>query len=674
MPPEFTFADTSPSAKEDSARADKSATSTGGERGSWRALVIAGCGYLLLAILVWWNVWTNHPTSTTVCGCGDPSMFTWFLEWPAYAIAHGLNPFYSTAMGYPHGVNLLANTSDVALGVTLAPITWAFGPIATLNVALTLAPALSGVSMFVLLRRWTSWVPAAFVGGLLYGFSPMVLSNFESAHLNVTFLVVPPLVVACLDELLVRQRRRPIATGVVLGVLVTLQFFLGTEYLAIMVFLGVVGIAVVTLYARVKSPHVFEERAPYVIKGFKAAAVTAVLLLAYPAWFALLGPASLPGPIWPLPLSQFASHLRPYLIPPPGSSGSSFGYGGLFLSDQYLGFGLLVVLAGGMVIWHRDRRLWLFGGLGVLVFVLALGAADPVFSALPLLENIIPSRFNMVLYFCAAAMLAIILDHVYRAVRARMREAGSRPGGNGRRSGEMGWAGAVVALLVAVLAIGPIAAYWRQGLPLATRPVALPTWFRELPSRTGAHQVLLVLPDAVSQESPMTWQALDAMGYSMVDEGGPGGATTRGKKQHQAENILAIVSSPTYENVGYSAKAKTITPQKIAQVRKAMTAWGVTTVVIPDELNLPSYDIVPSDPTAAALVTAAVGKQPIYQGGAWVWANVKRSGPAIPLSTQEFVACVGDSPSRNTGVSAATRCVVDLKPSPSAGVTAALRQ
>ncbi len=285
-------------------RVEEPGAANSAPHGSWKSYVIVGCSYLLLAVLVWWHVWTSHPTSTTVCGCGDTSQFTWFLAWPAYAIAHGLNPLYSTAMGYPHGVNLLANTSEVALGVMLAPITWAFGPIATLNVALTLAPALSGLAMFALLRRWTSWSPAAFVGGLLYGFSPMVLSNFESAHLNVTMLIVPPLVVACLDELVVRQRGRPIATGALLGVLLAVQFFIGTEYLAIMVLFGAIGLAFVTLYSRVKLPQVFEEQAPFAVRGIKAAAVTAVVLLAYPAWFALFGPASLPGPIWSVPLKS----------------------------------------------------------------------------------------------------------------------------------------------------------------------------------------------------------------------------------------------------------------------------------------------------------------------------------------------------------------------------------
>ena len=66
-------------------------------------------------------------------------------------------------------MNLLANTGVLGIGVPLAPVTWVFGPIATLNVALTVAPVLSALGMFVLLRRWVHWVPAAFVGGLLYG-------------------------------------------------------------------------------------------------------------------------------------------------------------------------------------------------------------------------------------------------------------------------------------------------------------------------------------------------------------------------------------------------------------------------------------------------------------------------------------------------------------------------
>ncbi|HWD50979.1 MAG TPA: hypothetical protein VG412_01155, partial [Acidimicrobiales bacterium] len=187
-----------------------------------RGLVLATAAYLFLSVVVWWQVWSTHPTSVTTCGCGDSSLFTWFLEWPAYALAHGLNPLYSTAMFHPHGVNLLSNTSELAFGIVLAPMTWVFGPIATLNVANTVSPVLTALAMYLLLRRWVSWSPAAFVGGLLYGFSPLVLVSLTDSHLMLATLLVPPLIVGCLDELFIRQRRNPIRVGAVLGLLVCL--------------------------------------------------------------------------------------------------------------------------------------------------------------------------------------------------------------------------------------------------------------------------------------------------------------------------------------------------------------------------------------------------------------------------------------------------------------------
>ncbi len=63
---------------------------------------------------------------------------------------------------------------------------------ATLNVALTLSPALSALAMFVLLRRWVSWMLAAFIGGLLYGFSPFILIALTDAHLMLAMAPIPP--------------------------------------------------------------------------------------------------------------------------------------------------------------------------------------------------------------------------------------------------------------------------------------------------------------------------------------------------------------------------------------------------------------------------------------------------------------------------------------------------
>ncbi|HUA94488.1 MAG TPA: hypothetical protein VMB82_03060, partial [Acidimicrobiales bacterium] len=96
-----------------------------GAAGRWpplASLALAFAAYLALSVVLWWQVWSTHPTSTTACGCGDTSLFLWFLEWPAYAIAHGHNLFYSSALFHPGGIDLLSNTSVLAIGVPLAPV------------------------------------------------------------------------------------------------------------------------------------------------------------------------------------------------------------------------------------------------------------------------------------------------------------------------------------------------------------------------------------------------------------------------------------------------------------------------------------------------------------------------------------------------------------------------
>ncbi len=394
-----------------------------------RALLFAGLAYLGLSVFIWSNVWTSHPTSVTTCGCGDPSQFIWFIEWPAYAISHGLDPTFSTALHYPVGVNMLAFVSVFAIGVPLAPITWVFGPVASLNVAVTLAPVLSALAMFVLLRRWVTWMPAAFFGGLFYGFSPFVVVSLTNSDLNLGMLVVPPLFLACLDELLVRQRRRPVVIGVALGLLVTVQFFIATEVLAITVIMGAVGVAILVGYAAWRHRDAVRSRARHAIVGLTAGAATAVVLLAVPTWVALAGPAHFTGPIWPYgkydDLRNKPTYLGYYVHGWPASfthllttlaHTSVGGNQGPVLSFQYFGYGVIIVVIGGLIAWRRDRRLWLFGAIVAVSVIVSLGVGRSLADKLPQMENLVPYRFVLITYLAVAVMLGLILEHVYVAV------------------------------------------------------------------------------------------------------------------------------------------------------------------------------------------------------------------------------------------------------------------
>ncbi len=262
-------------------------------------LVVAGALYLALGFLLWVHAWAEGASTHTLCGCGDPALFLWFFQWPATALSHGQNPFFSTALFHPHGINLLSQTSVTGLSVPLVPVTWIWGPVASLNVASTITPALTAFTAFFVIRRWVSWTPAAFVGGLLYGFSPFVLSSLEFAHLMTAALMLLPLILAALDEILVRQRRNPLWAGALLAVLLFAQFFLSSELLAIVAVVVVICVVALVVAALVTKPSLVRARFPYAAKALAVGLGLAVVLLAWPVWFALKGPASLSGLVWP---------------------------------------------------------------------------------------------------------------------------------------------------------------------------------------------------------------------------------------------------------------------------------------------------------------------------------------------------------------------------------------
>jgi hypothetical protein len=632
-----------------------------------RSLLYAAAGYLFVSLIVWWHVWTGNPTTVTTCGCGDTSLFTWFLEWPAYALSHGQNPLYSTALFHPTGVNLLSNTAEVGIGVVLAPVTWLFGPVATLNVALTLSPVLSALAMYVLLRRWVSWAPAAFVGGLLYGFSPFILLFLTDAHLMLTMVPFPPLVVACLDELFVRQRRSPVVTGVLLALLVWVQFFIGTEMLVLIAMAAAIGV-VVTVVLNVRHIRVIGRKARYALTAMMAAAVTGGVLLAYPTWFALAGPAHLSGPIWGTNsiVSLGGTNLRDYLFPAPTSARSTTfahrfgGYQGPALSEQYLGIGLLVVLVVGLVIWRRDLRLWLFTAVGATSVLLSFGLQNywtlwSVVLKLPLMQNVVPSRFLIVTYLCAAVMLGLIVDHVHRSVDHRWpvtqaREAGSADAAWERPRGRP-TAGAVAGVVVSLIALVPIAWYYVGSLPLTTQEVVLPRWYRTVAPHLTGRQVILAFPVPFAfLESSMTWQAVDSMSFDQIGGGGPNSIPERAGKEGPAQSVLGSLSI---------ASTVKVTSEQVTSTRQALDGWGVTMVVVPDSASLPLYEKVYTVRSIVVLITAATGQKPIRQAGAWVWTHVDRAPSLIPVSSARLSVCsAGPQTDSVASLAASADCVL----------------
>jgi hypothetical protein len=593
-------------------------------------LAAAGLVYLALGFVLWIRAWSEGATTHTLCGCGDPALFLWFFQWPATALAHGQNPFFSTALFHPTGINLLAQTSVMGLSLPLVPVTWIWGPVASLNVASTLTPALTAFFAFVVIRRWTPWTPAAFIGGLLYGFSPFVLTNLEFAHLMTAALMVLPLILAVLDEILIRQRHSPVWAGVALGLLVFAQFFLSTEVLALCAVVVVICLVVLVAAALIGDPARLRRLAPHAAKGLAVGVGVSVVLLAWPVWFALEGPAHLSGLVWPHITSQGGGYVPSEFLTtgfPQGGSGSLYvalgGYEGTPLSSStYLGWGLLAVLAGGLAMFWRDRRLWFYGFLLVLCGILSLrpirGYWVPaeIFRGVPVFDNVIEQRYMAVGFLAAAVMLAIVLSHVRQLLPD--------------------WRGTGVSLFVAVVALLPIVATFAPELPFAMRPVILPRWYANVAPNLPAGRVLLSYPAPFSGiQSAMSWQAVNRIHYSQTGGGGPQGQSFRAGSAAAGFTVLSNLG------FGIGIPLPTGTHAEATAVRHALVVWDVNTVVIATNLSAPQLQ-QGHDPTyAAAFMTAVLGRRPVVQQGAWVWYHVQvGSHPALRVAPDTIATCV----------------------------------
>ncbi len=401
-------------------------------RVSWWPTAAAVGVYLGLAVVCYWGAWSTDPARNSLAG-GDQFQNTWYLAWTPFALLHGHNPFLSSYLNYPYGLNTLTNTGIILLGVLASPVTLLFGATAAFNTMLTLALATSATSGYVLARRLTGWRPAAFVGGLVYGFSPYEIAE-GTGHLHLSFAPLPPLILLALYEIAVARTAHRVRWAVVLGLLVTAQFFVSSEILvdtAIVCAIALVILAVVG--RRDLRSHLARVLPPFALAGSIAA-----VLLAYPVWFALKGPARISGPVQLAPQGYRADLLAPLVpdslqrIAPHGLAAMADHFSSnISENGSYLGITLLLTMAVGVVVLWRLPVVRMLATLGAAAFVISLGAApvlkvappgivtgfplpERLFTKIRLLSNIIPGRFSLFVALFAALLLAVLLDELHR--------------------------------------------------------------------------------------------------------------------------------------------------------------------------------------------------------------------------------------------------------------------
>ncbi|WP_230415816.1 hypothetical protein [Micromonospora tarapacensis] len=469
---------------------------------------------------------------------GDQILFEWMLAHAARAVVGPENPLSSDALNAPGGVNLMANTSVLGLGVPLTPVTLLFGSQVAFGLAVVCCLAGTASAWYVLLRRRLvdSRVAAA-VGGLVCGFAPgMVAQAGSHLHMAAQFLV--PVILALVfrpEPVRPETGRRGWWHGVLLGLVVTYQVFLGEEVLLLVALAAGVFVLGYALADRAAAGRLAPATARRIVVG----AVVAGVLLAYPLWFQFFGTGhyrGMPFHAYGYQLDAasftavagqtiFGDHRLPGLLAPnPTEENSFFGPG-------------LLVLAVVITVWLWRRPLVrALAACGVVFALLSLGARVRLGGAptdlpgpyrliaeLPLLDHVVPARFSLVCVPVLGILIALSLDRVRRAGPPDRPGAPTTPATREAVPVRLLWAGAVTATLLP-LAPTPIRTVPAWPVPAF---VADGTWRAFVP----AGRTLVPVPPVTNAgRSPaMLWSARTGLAFTAPGGFfiGPGPPTTR---------------------------------------------------------------------------------------------------------------------------------------------------
>jgi hypothetical protein len=556
----------------------------------WRHRLVVGTGvlvvYLMAAVFAYAHAWVHPATVTIGAGQGDPVQTIWYLRWVPYALAHGRNPLFTTVGNYPLGVNLVAQTSVLALGFVFSPVTAAFGPVVTWNVAVTLAFAFSAGAGYLLCRRLRCARPAAFVGGLLYGFSPYMVGQ-GLGHLNLLFVPLPALIFLTLYEIVIDQKGSARRWGAFLALLVVVQFFISTEILATTAIFAILAFVLVVIVAAIGWRQAFVSHTGHVVTALAVALILAAVALAYPIHMLVAGPQHIQNPIAGF-LDYFSVLAAPVLptslmLVGPGHAkrlGDEIAGGNLVENGTYLGIPLLLcfAVAGTLV---RRASVRVVALTAVLAFVLSLGVsfhagphskpgatlpANWIYKV-PLLNQAFPIRYSMYVALFVAVTFAIGLDALHRWLVDRyVRRPGRHAGG---RAGRLVTGG--LPALVAVFALFPLIPAW----PYAHQgPIDVPSYFTtSAVEAVPAGSVALVYPMGNDLETrAQLWQAVAGLrfkspgGYFLVPQNGAPQTST----QSLTSEVLAGV---------LGGKPPSRTPALRAQLRHQLAGWEVRSIL-----------------------------------------------------------------------------------------------
>jgi hypothetical protein len=595
--------------------------------------VLVLCSYVPLAALARWPVWTHWSSQLNGCNCWDQLSIEWFVNWTPAAIVHGTPVLATNYIDAPGGINLMWNTSMPALGVLASPFTETIGVVHTVALLLTASLALSASTMFLVLRRWTSWLPAAWLGGLVYGFSTFVIEEGAQGRLPFVFAAIPPLLVLVADKL-ARREWSALRAGLCLGGLMAFQLLISEEILAISCLMLLAGFA----YLAVTCWSELSQRIAQFLRAGSAAAAAFLVVTAYPLLVQFTGPARLTGPPQtPTNLALFSSDLLSPITPGTTqwlSNGwtdrisRTFTAGlGLELTE-YVGVSLLIFVVATVVILRRRTIVRLFAVTAVLSFLLSMGprilvdnhktsipGLDALLVHVPILRDIIPAKFGLPFWLSLAVLFGVGIDAFRDWASFQVESASQRSGPADehvhraridyrRLRTRTRWTAGILSFLMGLVVLLPLVPNW----PYREIPARVPGYFTSGGERSiepGSLVATYPYPLPFSAQ-PMLWQAAAAMRFRIL-----GGYVIAPDKNGNGtfEGDLNPIESCLSEI--YATESAPAALCRAGVLRQVFRTLDVTTVIAADHVR--NVDV------ARRVLTDALGTSPRRLDGVSVW-------------------------------------------------------
>jgi hypothetical protein len=553
--------------------------------------------------------------SGAVLGYGpDPPFFIWSLGWFPFALTHGLNPLVTNYLDFPAGINLMASTSAPLLALLLWPLTATLGPVVAYNAAIVIGAALSAWCAFAFCARIVPSRAGAFVGGLIYGFSPFVLGH-ALGQLHLVAAMFPPLLGLLLLALM-SEPRHVMRTGVLLGLTAAAQFYVSEEMLAI----EAIAIGLSIGVGAAISPEQWWPRVRACLRPALAGAAICGALVVVPLAIQFFGPQHVARAV--NPGGFYVSDLLGFIVPTQRqwlAPGSLAALADRFTGNPaewtaYLGLPLLVVaIAAAVRTWSRPilrvvsllalimallslgPRVHVAGvvtpiptvilGFGfvalrrhvrALPLVLAFSATWAALAIAPVLSDILPGRLMVVVFLLVAVLAsAFVAEIASRSLGPRLAHG---------------------------LAIGAVLLCLMPALPVVATSFAMPAFFATGSGRAPAG-VALVAPYAYAWDDvAMVWQSQSSMRFKMPEGYGTlPGPSLNAPPTALGDQMIAIDQGAPYAGMSQSRRVRLL-----ADLRR----WNADAVIVG-----------PMEHQAAmvAMFTDLLGRPPEQVGGVYRW-------------------------------------------------------